>query len=128
MNVVETLDGTTFELTVMDAYSGIPSPRRLILRRDGVHLHQTSGKLVWSYPWSLVKAARSDATNVWLVGADEGFLASVDAMGLSSQDNRVICAELMRFHGRYGRVNAGAEPDIDPRILFLRDEARARKV
>ncbi len=126
MKVVETLDGTTYELTVMDAYSGVPSARRLILRRDGVHLHHTSGRLVWSHPWSKVRGARHDATNVWLVGPNDGFVVSVDAMGLSVQDNRAICAELARFQERYGQLGSGGETEVDPRILFLRDQARAR--
>jgi hypothetical protein len=124
MRGVETLDGTTYELTVMDVHTGLPQAMRLFLRSDGVHLHRASGEQVWSVPWSRVEAARHEANTVWLVGSNDDFLASVAPVRLRAQDTRAIWAELTRFHERYGRVVS--EPAIDPRILVLRDQARTR--
>lgn len=126
MNTVETLDGVTFELSLMHAGSGLPTQGRLALRRDGVTLYRGTSYVCWAYPWAQVGGALHDSTNVWLVGPSAGFLASVDALHTRPVDLELMASEIQRFQTNYGGDSLGSAPKVDPRILFLRQEARAR--
>lgn len=126
MQVTRTLEEITFTLTVMDPYGGIPGSGRLVLRTDGVHLRRHHGKLVWSFPWEQVHGVQYDATNLWLVGSNSAFLGSVDPLRMCAVEIKTVCAELDHFIGRYGGRSGETPPAIDPRILFLREEARTR--